>query len=378
MSTYLVTALLAYSFRTIVALLLTGSMSSAAEPSNAHSIQNDDESSITENIQEAILVIGGATEGMPYVNISMAWVPSENRWYRLADMPTRRRAMAYSEHGGELYVIGGWTDEPADQADGEGKVALDLLEIYNPMTNTWRRGADMPTKRGKMAHMFPAIDGRIPVAGGERLGERLREAAVYHIAGDRWEVIDEMPATWTFPYVMANPYEANLVHFAAGNTDAQWNPIDWHTVLDMDTYEWHHNARARHPIEITDGDGAVFFQHRWWTFGGWSHQLGSVGDIYAYDFAADGWQQMPHPPFKAWTHQGTSVIEVDGEERIYMMGGRTDPMGGAGSNKRLTDAVFYYDGYKWHEEDTRMPVALWNFVCVTKKVNLANLVPYSE
>ena len=320
-----------------------------------------------QRVEEAILVIGGAGEGMAYSNIAMAWVPAENRWYKLADMPTRRRAMAYSEYDGELYVIGGWSDEPAEEGDSAGKVALDILEIYDPMTNTWRRGANMPTKRGKMAHMYPAVDGRIPVAGGERLGERLSEAAVYYIAEDRWEVLESLPETWTFPYVMANPLQPNLVHFTAGNTDAQHNQQDWHTVLDMDTYEWQHNVKARYPIEITDGDGAVFFRDRWWTFGGWSHELGSVGDVYAYDFATDSWEEMPRPPFNSWTHQGATVIEVDGEERIYMMGGRTDG--------ELTDEIWYYDGNQWHQANSRMQVALWNFICVTKKLNLANLEP---
>jgi hypothetical protein len=320
-----------------------------------------------QQIEEAILVIGGAGEGMAYTNIAMAWVPAENRWYKLADMPKRRRAMAYSENDGKLYVIGGWSDEPAEEGDSGGKVALDILEIYDPMANTWRRGANMPTKRGKMAHMYPAVDGRIPVAGGERLGERLSEAAVYYIAEDRWEVIDDLPETWTFPYVMSNPLQSNLVHFTAGNTDARHNQQDWHTVLDMDTYEWQHNVKARYPIEITDGDGAIYFQDRWWTFGGWSHELGSVGDVYAYDFSTDSWEEMPRPPFDSWTHQGASVIEVDGEERIYMMGGRTDG--------ELTDEIWYYDGDQWHQANSRMPVALWNFICVTKKLNLANLEP---
>lgn len=321
-----------------------------------------------DEVVEAVLVIGGAGEGMRFTNIAMAWVPSTNQWYRLAEMPTRRRAMAYTEHEGLLYVIGGWSDEPVEERDRTNLVALDILEIYDPMTNTWRRGANMPRKRGKMSHMYPAVDGRIPVVGGERMNQRLNEAAVYHIAEDRWEVIEGTHQSWTFPYVMANPLQPHLVHFTAGNTDMHHNMNDFHSVLDMNTYEWDHTSRARYPIEITDGDGAVLFQDMWWTFGGWSHELGSVIDVYAYDFNEDVWHRMPEPPFESWSHQGTTVFELDGEERIYMMGGRID--------RQLTDAIWYYDGQSWKEADARMPVALWNFICVTKNINLSKLEPW--
>ncbi len=55
----------------------------------------------------------------------------------------------------------------------------------------------------------------------------------------------------------------------------------------VNTYEWKHNIKAPYPIEITDGDGSVFFKDRWWTFGGWSHELGAVNDVYAYDFNSE-------------------------------------------------------------------------------------------
>ena len=297
----------------------------------------------------------------------MAWVPSENQWYRLKEMPTKRRAMAYSEYKGELYVIGGWAGEPEEERDRTGLVAQDVVEIYDPLTNTWRTGANMPRKRGKMSHMYPAVDGRIPVAGGERHNQRLKEAAVYYIEEDKWKVIDDLHQSWTFPYVMANPYHPHLVHFAAGNTDMHRNMNDFHSVLNMNTYEWDHDSKARYPFEITDGDGAVLYNNQWYTFGGWSHELGSVIDVYAYDFLEDKWIRKPHPPFRSWSHQGATVAVKDGEERIYMMGGRID--------MQLTDAVWYYDGTRWYEADTKMPVALWNFMCVTMDLDLNNLEP---
>jgi N-acetylneuraminic acid mutarotase len=62
---------------------------------------------------------------------------------------------------GEFYVIGGET------RDGPGANAFhtyDRVDVYNPTTNTWRRGPDMPTARHGI---FPVLrDNQIFVAGG--------------------------------------------------------------------------------------------------------------------------------------------------------------------------------------------------------------------
>lgn len=65
--------------------------------------------------------------------------------------------------GGEFYCIGGETfDKQAEGATTRG--VFKLVEIYNPVTNTWRRGADMPYG---MHGVYPiAYNGSIYIAGG--------------------------------------------------------------------------------------------------------------------------------------------------------------------------------------------------------------------
>ncbi len=64
-------------------------------------------------------------------------------------------------HQGRFYVMGGET------ADGDGATptnTYDRVDIYDPVTNTWRVGPPMPVG---VHGIFPALDqGRILVAGG--------------------------------------------------------------------------------------------------------------------------------------------------------------------------------------------------------------------
>ena len=64
-------------------------------------------------------------------------------------------------YGGEFYIMGGET------WNGPGATSLGVypqVDIYNPLTNTWRRGPDMITPRHGI---FPVLyQNRIYVAGG--------------------------------------------------------------------------------------------------------------------------------------------------------------------------------------------------------------------
>lgn len=57
-------------------------------------------------------------------------------------------------HNGEFYIIGGETDV----------AVVGRVDIYNPATNTWRRGPDMITPRHGIYPLL--LDARIHVAGG--------------------------------------------------------------------------------------------------------------------------------------------------------------------------------------------------------------------
>src|SRR5580692_5119113 len=151
-----------------------------------------------------IYVFGGFTEGK--IGNLAAWTPIDNAfeydpvndsWKALAPMPTKRGAAVAATVGGKMYVIGGATTAPgATNPAIHPTVAqrvLSTVEEYDPEKNTWRERASMPTPRNHTA--AGAINGKIYVVGG-RVG-----AAFIGLASDISVVEEYDPATdkWAAP-----------------------------------------------------------------------------------------------------------------------------------------------------------------------------------
>ncbi len=106
----------------------------------------------------------GFTNVQVYDPATNSWLDSGQAGSSLADMPSGRggtgRAILYK---GEFYVMGGETSEPNDPEADPGRV-FPQVYAYNPVTNTWRQDARMPTARHGI---YPILfQSRIHVIGG--------------------------------------------------------------------------------------------------------------------------------------------------------------------------------------------------------------------
>jgi N-acetylneuraminic acid mutarotase len=131
---------------------------------------------------EALYVVGGVGAEPESVFV---YDRGLDAWRRLATaLPTPREHLTAVALAGRLHVIGGrWS--------GQGNLAT--LEIYDPATNQWARGADMPTARGGLT--AAVIGGLIHVTGGEDLGsgETFGAHDVFDRATGRWTTALPMP-----------------------------------------------------------------------------------------------------------------------------------------------------------------------------------------
>jgi len=87
----------------------------------------------------------GFTSVMIYDPVADTWETSEDPGSTLAELPQARGGIVNAPFiDGEFYVIGGETDnDPAANAVG----LFDRVDIYDPLTNTWRQGEPMLTAR---------------------------------------------------------------------------------------------------------------------------------------------------------------------------------------------------------------------------------------
>jgi N-acetylneuraminic acid mutarotase len=109
-----------------------------------------------------IYIIGGETGAFgdgPTVNVVEAYDPATDTWTEKAPMPTARMLFDVAVVDGKIYAVGGWP------VIGVGAVGSTLVvEIYDPVTDTWAAGVDLPERIGD--HACAAVNGVIYTSGG--------------------------------------------------------------------------------------------------------------------------------------------------------------------------------------------------------------------
>jgi N-acetylneuraminic acid mutarotase len=140
-----------------------------------------------------IYLIGGNTDAGLNVGNNDAYDPAANRWESRRPMPTARNHPAGGAVGGKVYVIGGRLAAP--NIGGFLSSNTDIVEEYDPATNSWRPMTKMPTPRS--GHGWTTHEGRIYVAGGEvrdsHLDAIFRDVEVFDPAVNDWYKLPSMP-----------------------------------------------------------------------------------------------------------------------------------------------------------------------------------------
>jgi N-acetylneuraminic acid mutarotase len=109
-----------------------------------------------------IYVVGGYKIGVGYLNEVDRYTPATDHWRAVpASLPTARNSLAAaSDASGRIYAIGGYNNS-FDPNHPE----LNVVERYDPATNTWSTLPAMPTARYGLA-ATAGLDGWIYVIGG--------------------------------------------------------------------------------------------------------------------------------------------------------------------------------------------------------------------
>jgi N-acetylneuraminic acid mutarotase len=272
--------------------------------------------------------------------------PSEGQtgggeWQMLASMPTDRQELASAALNGKIYVIGGLNDR---------SFPLDVVEVYNPATNSWASAASLPgavdhnnaaVAAGKLYSIgggsnrvyvydpinnswsqvasmhfthgrtaaVGVINDKIYVAGGQGVGMTQRELEVYDPVANTWSNL----ASMTVPRNHNAGGVINGKLYVAGGrgSDAAptalevYNPQSnsWQTLAPMPT------GRSGHAAGVVHGELYVF--------GG---EVGGVHpEVEVYNPASNSWRRVedwPVPRHGVWA----SVIG----NKIYLAGGATD------------------------------------------------------
>jgi len=147
-----------------------------------------------------IYVVGGFEYKLPLItywratNYLFIYDPVSDQWTRGADMPTPRGALTAEFIGNTLYAVGGNNFIISKLLSSVfNQISYPINEAYDPESDTWSKKATMPTPRDHAASAV--IDEKLYVIGGRQshLANTIGNNEVYDPKTDSWSVLEPMP-----------------------------------------------------------------------------------------------------------------------------------------------------------------------------------------
>ena len=236
-------------------------------------------------------------------------IPPAGKWEKKADMPTARYNLSAEGINGLIYAMGGM-----DVFDGRVRW-LATVEVYNPATDTWKKGTDMPAPRSHFA--TAVVDGKIYAFGGltqvERRGRKIEKTVsaieAYDPAADAWQKIGDSPQA---RQRMATAELNGKVYLSGGSNNVGGGGTTVE-VYDVATTQWKKLANLN---EKRSGSTASAVNSKIYAIGGFRKELTWLKTVEEYDPAKNEWTQMASMPT---ARQGLSVTAVRGQ--LYAIGG---------------------------------------------------------
>jgi hypothetical protein len=132
-------------------------------------------------VDGVLYAVGGGRAGEA-LNVVEAYDPGTNTWTTgLSSMPTPRREFAIGVVNGILYAVGG----------SDGSSVLSSMDAYNPATDSWETMAPMPTARRHLA--VGVVDGILYAVGGSRASNIFDVVEAYDPVTNTWRTLTSMP-----------------------------------------------------------------------------------------------------------------------------------------------------------------------------------------
>ncbi|MEU1596445.1 carboxypeptidase regulatory-like domain-containing protein [Streptomyces sp. NPDC005708] len=228
--------------------------------------------------------------------------PATGAWFQLASATDPREAPAHGFIGGKLYVAGGWG----------GPSGVDRkLEIYNPRTDRWSVGADMPTAYA--ASGSAVLNDKLYTVGGcyALSCAGVTDVQVYDPHTDSWSKAAPYPepVTWTSCGAIAGKL------YCAGGISGDYSdhPIKHAYVYDPGTNSWSPIADLPNTTwgaAYSAADGQLLVSGGVISGGGLRPTL--TNQTYAYSPAANAWTALPNANLTVYRGAGAAGFYVAG------------------------------------------------------------------
>jgi len=220
----------------------------------------------------SLLLLGVPAAALPPGNGHPGSSPGDV-WRARASMPTARNAFAAAAINGKIYVVGGI---------GDG--VLDLVEEYDPRTDSWRQRSPMPTPRFSLAVI--ATGGRLYAIGGQNGQDTLDTVEVYDPRTDSWASVDSLPVASSR---LAAVVVKGKIYAIGGFTRSSGSPEIIGTVQRYDPKAGVWDLLSEMPTPRSSYAIGTIGRHIYVMYGASPESPGGGGPFDLYDWVADSW-----------------------------------------------------------------------------------------
>ena len=285
--------------------------------------------------------------GNPRVNVLERYDPGTDSWTRLANTPAPRNGPGYFALDGYLFSIGG-------EGPRSGRFT-NSVHRYDPAADQWQQSSNYPTNIWEP--MAIVHDGRAYVIGGRPgYGATLPNCYQYDAANDAWLPLSPLPTSVQSAGIAAHE---DKIYIFGGNHKVS-EASDEHTAL-MQVYDIPSDTWTQAPIpwvflrpECLPVAGGVILipSHVRQTDGSFAR----LTSTYHYDYESGNWTECPFESPVELNLWGGTVPVIDG---VAYLETTTGPNGGQtthllrmqleGENQPYTPdentwALFHFDG----------------------------------
>jgi DNA-binding CsgD family transcriptional regulator/N-acetylneuraminic acid mutarotase len=251
-----------------------------------------------------VYAIGGDTED-GVAGVVEVYDPVMDSWTRRANKPRPVRNIAAAVLGDRIYVPGGY--DAMDQAIAD-------LEVYDPLTDSWTEAAPLPSPL--FAYAVAVADGKLYLFGGSDGMRYVDTVLIYDPQADSWSDGTPMAEPRGFCAATAVGERIYVVGGYDGQSESALCEIYEPAKEGTEEPPW---SRMASMLAGRGGLAVVAVENYLYAIGGgWGQDLSFNA---RYDPSKDRWTTFDSPLLGEWRTLGAAPITIDTEVFIYVVGG---------------------------------------------------------
>jgi len=250
--------------------------------------------------------------------------PATNTWSQGADVPVEMHHFQAISYQGEIWVLGAFTGPyPKEEP-------LAFIYVYNPDRDQWRTAGRLPEGRHRGSAGVAVHNDKFYLLCGNTLGHYTGHNTwfdEYDPATGEWRQLPDAPHT-------RDHFQLAVIGgklYAAGgrNSSAKTGRVMEQTIAEVDVYDfargtWSTLPASAHLPTLRAGATSIVLSDRLIVMGGESAtQVPAHSEVEAYDPSTGKWESLP--PMLQGRH-GTQALIYDG--KVFIAGGSADRGGG--------------------------------------------------